>query len=356
MIDRRDLIRCFVSTWIASALPFAVRAEPGAGGIPNPLVSRDAVCIEGVCGNFDVPKIVVIGVGGGGNNAIDYMIDHHVSGVDFISVNTDARTLSSGSAQKTIQLGSSGLSTVGKPDLASLAATQSEHALRYALDGVNMLFITAGMGGGTGTGAAPVIARLAKNRGILTVGVVTQPFEFEGPHRVNTANAGIAELKNHVDALIIVPNEMVLASLGEDISMTEAFDYSNDLIRAVINGFAGIVNVPGQVNIDIEDMRTILRGPGKAALGVAVASGLDRASVAAKQALNFPLMDDIDLSSATGVLVMISAAKGNLKLSEFKRVMKTIRASTSPDAHFICGTTHDESINDGMRVTVLATG
>jgi cell division protein FtsZ len=267
MIARRDLFRYVVSIWMASAWPVAVRAEPGTGDIPKPLLPSDGVSTEGVGGIVDAPKIVVIGVGGGGNNAIDYMIDHRVRGVEFISVNTDAQNLNAGRAKKIIQLGTIGLGTGGNTDLARVAATQSEHALRYALDGAHMLIITAGLGGGTGTGAAPVIARVAKGMGILTVGVVTQPFEFEGPHRVNTANAGIAELKKHVDALIIVPNDMLLTSLGEDVSMAEAFDYSNDLMKAVISGFAGIVNAPGHVNVDFEEVRTLLRGPGKAALG-----------------------------------------------------------------------------------------
>ena len=356
MVARRELFRYVLSTWMASALPVTVWAYPGNGEIPKPLVPSDGVSTEGVGGSVDAPKIVVIGVGGGGNNTIDYMIDHHVRGVDFISVNTDAQSLNAGRAKKIIQLGAIGLGTGGNTALAGLAATQTEHALRSALDGAHMLFITAGLGGGTGTGAAPMIARVAKGMGILTVGVVTQPFEFEGRHRVNTANAGIAELKNHVDALIIVPNDMLLTSLGEDVSMAEGFAYSNGLTKDVISGFSGIVNAPGHVNVDLEDVRTLLRGPGKAALGVAVASGLDRAGVAAQQALNYPLMQGVDLSNAKGVLVVISAAKGILKLSESKLVMKTIRASTSPDASLIYGTNRDESLNDGVRVTVVAMG
>lgn len=337
---------------LTSALPTAVQAFPNAGDIavlPTPNIN-DMGDIA------DAPRIMVIGVGGGGNNAVDYMINHHVSGVEFIRVNTDLQSLKSGRAEKIIQLGTSGLGTGGNPDLARLAATQSEHDLRCAMDGANILFICAGLGGGTGTGAAPIIACMANEMGILTVFLGTLPFEFEGRQRVNTACAGLADLQDHVDALFIVPNEKLLTKLGGDVTMAEAFTYTNSLMKDIVSSFAEILNLPSHVNVDFEDVRTLLKEPGKAALGVAVVSGLDRAHVAAEKALNFPLMDGLDLSSAKSVMVMISAAKGTLKLSEFKLVMKSIRTSISSDAYLICGTTQDESLDDGLRVTVIATG
>lgn len=270
MKTRRDLFRYFISMLMTSALPISARAYPGTGDIAALLIPSNGANIKDMGDIVAVPKIVVIGVGSGGNNAVDYMIDHRVSGVEFISANTDLQSLNSGRAQKIIQLGTSGLGTGGKPDLARLAATQSEHDLRCAMNGAHMVFIAAGLGGGTGTGAAPVIARMAKEMGILTVGMVILPFEFEGRQRVNTASAGLADLQGHVDALITVSNEKLLNSLGEDVTMAEAFTYINDLMKDIVSGFSGILNVPGHLNVDFEDVRTLLREPGKAALGVAV--------------------------------------------------------------------------------------
>ena len=216
-----------------------------------------------------------------------------------------------------------------------------------------MVFIVAGMGGGTGTGAAPVVARIAKDLGLITVGVVTQPFEFEGSCRVTTANEGLAELQGHLDALFLIPNEKLLKFVGEHTSMEEAFNYTNGLTKAVVSG---LTNTVGFINVDLEDMRTILMEPGKTALGHAVARGPERASVAAEQALNFPLMDGINLSRAKGVLVLISAAKKSLRLSEAKLIMNSVRAKASPNAHLIYGTMHEQSLEDGLQVTILATG
>jgi cell division protein FtsZ len=219
-----------------------------------------------------------------------------------------------------------------------------------------MLFITAGMGGGTGTGAAPVIARVAKEMGILTVGVVTKPFDWEGGRRMTNADNGLAELEANVDSLIVVLNEKLLEVLGDDITQDEAFAHANDVLKNAVGGIAEIINVPGHVNVDFEDVRTVMGEPGKAMMGTALAAGPDRARIAAEQAVACPLLEGIDLSGAKGVLVLITAAKGSLKLSESKLAMNTIRAYASPDAHVIYGTAYDDELGDQVRVTVVATG
>jgi cell division GTPase FtsZ len=219
-----------------------------------------------------------------------------------------------------------------------------------------MLFITAGMGGGTGTGAAPVIARVAKEMGILTVGVVTKPFDWEGGRRMTNADQGLAELEANVDSLIVVLNEKLLEVLGDDITQDEAFAHANDVLKNAVGGIAEIINEYGNVNVDFEDVRTVMGEPGKAMMGTAVASGPDRARIAAEQAVACPLLEGIDLSGAKGVLVLVTAAKGSLKLSESKLAMNTIRAYASPDAHVIYGAAYDDSLGEDMRVTVVATG
>ncbi len=301
-------------------------------------------------------QIKVIGVGGGGGNAVEHMIECGVQGVEFICANTDAQTLGRSSAHKTLQLGTSGLGVGGKPDKGRDAAELAVDAIREAIDGAHMLFITAGMGGGTGTGAAPVIARIAKEMGILTVGVVTKPFEFEGDYRMTNADLGLAELEANVDSLIVVLNEKLFEVLGEDVSQDIAFAHANDVLKNAVGGIAEIINVPGHVNVDFEDVRTVMGEPGKAMMGTAKANGPDRARIAAEQAVACPLLEGIDLSGAKGVLVLISAAKGSLKLSESKLAMNTIRAYASPDAHVIYGTAYDDELGDDIRVTVVATG
>ena len=301
-------------------------------------------------------QIKVIGVGGGGGNAVEHMIKTAVGGVEFICANTDAQALGSSSAHKTIQLGGTGLGAGSKPDKGREAAQLAEADIRAAIQGAHMLFITAGMGGGTGTGAAPVIARVAKEMGILTVGVVTKPFEFEGARRMGNADSGLAELEANVDSLIVVLNEKLLEVLGDDITQDEAFAQANDVLKNAVGGIAEIINVPGHVNVDFEDVRTVMGEPGKAMMGTSVASGPDRARIAADQAVACPLLEGIDLSGAKGVLVLITAAKGSLKLSESRLAMNTIRAYASPDAHVIYGTAYDDSLKDDIRVTVVATG
>ncbi len=300
--------------------------------------------------------IKVIGVGGGGGNAVEYMIQSSVNGVEFICANTDAQALNRSSAHRRIQLGESGLGAGSRPDKGKLSAEQAEADIRIALEGANMLFITAGMGGGTGTGAAPIIAKVAKEMGILTVGVVTKPFEFEGGPRMRNADAGLAELEANVDSLIVVLNEKLLEVLGDDVSQDEAFAYANDVLKNAVGGIAEIINVPGHVNVDFEDVRTVMSEQGKAMMGTALAKGPDRARIAAEQAVACPLLEGIDLSGAKGVLVLITAAKGSLKLSESKLAMNTIRSFASSDAHVIYGTAYDDNLGDQVRVTVVATG
>jgi cell division protein FtsZ len=301
-------------------------------------------------------QIKVIGVGGGGGNAVEHMIERAVQGVEFICANTDAQALSRSPAHKTIQLGSSGLGAGSKPEKGREAAELAVDDIRTAISGAHMLFITAGMGGGTGTGAAPVIARIAKEMGILTVGVVTKPFDWEGGRRMTNADHGLSELEANVDSLIVVLNEKLLDVLGDDVTQDEAFAHANDVLKNAVGGIAEIINVPGHVNVDFEDVRTVMGEPGKAMMGTAVASGPDRARIAAEQAVACPLLEGIDLSGAKGVLVLITAAKGSLKLSESKLAMNTIRAYASPDAHVIYGTAYDDNLGDEVRVTVVATG
>jgi cell division protein FtsZ len=301
-------------------------------------------------------QIKVIGVGGGGGNAVEHMISRSVGGVEFICANTDAQALSRSAAHRTIQLGVSGLGAGSKPEKGRDAAEAAEQDIRTAIEGAHMLFITAGMGGGTGTGAAPVIARVAKEMGILTVGVVTKPFDWEGGRRMTNADHGLSELEANVDSLIVVLNEKLLDVLGDDITQDEAFAHANDVLKNAVGGIAEIINVPGHVNVDFEDVRTVMGEPGKAMMGTAVASGPDRARIAAEQAVACPLLEGIDLSGAKGVLVLITAAKGSLKLSESKLAMNTIRAYASADAHVIYGTAYDDSLGEEIRVTVVATG
>ena len=301
-------------------------------------------------------QIKVIGVGGGGSNAVDHMIRCQVQGVEFICANTDAQALNKTSAHRQIQLGQSGLGAGSKPEKGRIAAEMAEPDIRAAIEGAHMLFITAGMGGGTGTGAAPLIAKLAKEMGILTVGVVTKPFDWEGARRMANADQGLAELEANVDSLIVVLNDKLLEVLGDDVTQDEAFAEANDVLKNAVGGIAEIINVEAMVNVDFEDVRTVMGEPGKAMMGTAIASGPDRARIAAEQAVACPLLEGVDMRGAKGVLVLISAAKGSLKLSESKIAMNTIRAFAAPDAHVIYGTAYDESLGDAIRVTVVATG
>ncbi len=301
-------------------------------------------------------QIKVIGVGGGGGNAVTHMIECAVQGVEFICANTDAQALGRSLAHKNVQLGTTGLGAGSKPDKGRDAAELAIDDIRAAIDGAHMLFITAGMGGGTGTGAAPVIARVAREMGILTVGVVTKPFEFEASKRMQNAEQGLVELEANVDSLIVVLNEKLLEVLGDDVAQHEAFAYANDVLKNAVGGIAEIINVPGDMNVDFEDVRTVMGELGKAMMGTATADGPDRARIAAEKAVACPLLEGIDLSGAKGVLVLITAAKGSLKLSESRVAMTAIRKFASPDAHVIYGTAYDDNLGDQIRVTVVATG
>jgi cell division protein FtsZ len=301
-------------------------------------------------------QIKVIGVGGGGGNAVDHMIAQGVQGVEFICANTDAQALNRSKADQLLQLGTSGLGAGAKPEMGKAAAEEAEARIRESIAGANMLFITAGMGGGTGTGAAPVIARVAKEMGILTVGVVTKPFDFEGGRRAKAADAGLAELEANVDSLIVVLNDKLLDVLGDDVTQDQAFAHANDVLKNAVGGISDIIHIPGLVNVDFEDVKTVMSEPGKAMMGTAQAGGPDRAAKAAEAAVACPLLEGIDLSGARGVLVLIAASRSNFKLSESRNAMNAIKRYASEEAHIIYGTAYDESLGDALRVTVIATG
>ena len=306
---------------------------------------------------FDLgTQIKVIGVGGGGSNAVEHMITQGVQGVEFVCANTDAQSLNRSAAHQLIQLGSTGLGAGAKPEMGKAAALEAEQRIREAIDGSHMLFITAGLGGGTGTGAAPVIARIAKEMGILTVGVVTKPFDFEGNRRMKAADQGLAELEANVDSLIVVLNEKLLDVLGDDITQDQAFAEANDVLKNAVGGISDIIHMNGLVNVDFEDVKTVMSEPGKAMMGTAQASGPDRATQAADAAVACPLLEGIDLSGAKGVLVLIAASRTTLRLAESKNAMNTIRRYAADEAQVIFGTVYDESLGDQLRVTVIATG
>ena len=301
-------------------------------------------------------QIKVIGIGGGGGNAVQHMIGQGVQGVDFIVANTDAQALNRSNASTLVQLGSTGLGAGAKPEAGRVAAEAAIETIRGALDGAHMLFITAGMGGGTGTGAAPVIARVAREMGILTVGVVTKPFEFEGGRRAKQAEQGVSELEANVDSLIVVLNEKLLEVMGDDVTQEAAFAHANDVLKNAVGGISDIIHMDAFVNVDFEDVKTVMSEPGKAMMGTAIASGPDRARKAAEQAVACPLLEGIDLSGARGVLVLIAASRSSFKLSESRTAMNTIRMYAAEDAHVIFGAAYDESLGDQLRVTVIATG
>ena len=300
--------------------------------------------------------IKVVGVGGGGSNAVNRMIDAGVRGVEFIAVNTDAQVLARNQARNQIQIGSSGLGAGAKPEEARAVALAERELLQESLEGAHMVFITAGMGGGTGTGAAPVVAEVAREMGILTVAVVTKPFSFEGTKRMRLAEAGIAELGSHVDALIVILNDKLEEVLGEDVTMDEAFRAADDVLNNAVAGISEIINREGLVNVDFQDVRTVMSEQGMAMMGSAQMSGMDRARIAAEQAIASPLLEGVTLSGARGVLVNITATRESLKHGEVKAVMNTVRSFAADDATIIFGAVYDPSMEDNLRVTVVATG
>ena len=299
--------------------------------------------------------IKVIGVGGAGGNAVAHMISRNVQGVDFICANTDAQALSRSKAEGLIQLGRTGLGAGAKPEAGRLAAEEARERIAESLEGAHMVFITAGMGGGTGTGAAPVVAAVAKEKGILTVGVVSKPFGFEGTKKMRVAEEGLDQLSNYVDSLIIVLNEKLEEVMGEDAEMDACFKTADDVLHNAVAGIAEIIKVDGLINVDFEDVKTVMSEQGKAMMGTAMAAGTDRARIAAEQAVTSPLLEGVDLSGARGVLVNITASH-SLKLKETKIVMETIRAFAAEDATVIFGAVYDDTMADNLRVTVVATG
>ncbi|HEK2972868.1 TPA: cell division protein FtsZ [Proteus mirabilis] len=302
--------------------------------------------------------IKVIGVGGGGGNAVEHMVRERIEGVDFFAVNTDAQALRKTAVGQTIQIGNAitkGLGAGANPEVGRNAAEEDREALRAALEGADMVFIAAGMGGGTGTGAAPVVAEVAKELGILTVAVVTKPFNFEGKKRMAFAEQGITELSKHVDSLITIPNDKLLKVLGRGISLLDAFGAANDVLKGAVQGIAELITRPGLMNVDFADVRTVMSEMGYAMMGSGAAKGEDRAEEAAEMAISSPLLEDIDLSGARGVLVNITAGF-DLRLDEFETVGNTIRAFASDNATVVIGTSLDPEMNDELRVTVVATG
>lgn len=298
--------------------------------------------------------IKVIGVGGAGGNAVDHMIRKNVQGVEFIAANTDAQALGRNLAPVKLQLGKTGLGAGAKPDAGRNAAQEERARIAEALEGANMVFITAGMGGGTGTGAAPVVAEIAKEMGILTVAVVTKPFIFEGK-RAKIAEAGLAELEKNVDSLIVILNEKLMEVLGDEVSMDEAFQAADNVLRNAVGGIAEIINFPGLVNVDFEDVRTVMGVMGMAMMGTAAASGVDRARIAAEMAATSQLLEGQSLAGARGVVVNITASR-SLKMKEVNEVMATVEEQVDADATVIFGAVFDESMGDEIRVTVVATG
>jgi cell division protein FtsZ len=300
--------------------------------------------------------IKIIGVGGAGGNAVSHMAASGLPAFEFMCANTDAQALSNTHTEKRIQLGESGLGAGSDPIVGRESAMLERTVIADALKGANMVFITAGMGGGTGTGAAPVVAEVARELGILTVGVVSKPFEFEGPRRMRVAEEGIATLARCVDSLVVVLNSRLEEVLGDDITQKQAFAAADDVLCKAVTGIAEIIAVPGMINVDFEDVRTVMRQTGMAMMGSAQHAGEDRAVKAAEEAISCPLLDGPNLRAARGVLVNIAASEETLKLRETKLVMNTICAQTNDDAIIKFGAVFDETLGDAMRVTVVATG
>ena len=303
-------------------------------------------------------EIKVIGVGGGGGNAVHHMISNQVEGVEFICANTDSQALSNIDAKTILQMGSGvtkGLGAGANPEIGRQAALEDRDEIAAILAGADMVFITAGMGGGTGTGAAPIVAEVARELGILTVAVVTKPFPFEGRKRLLVAQQGIEALSEHVDSLITIPNEKLLDVLGKDASLLDAFKAANDVLLGAVKGIADLIMNPGMINVDFADVKTVMSEMGMAMMGTGHASGPDRAREAAEAAIRSPLLEDVNLEGARGILVNITAGE-NLSLGEFSEVGDTIEEVASDDATVVIGTVIDPSLKDEIRVTVVATG
>jgi cell division protein FtsZ len=302
--------------------------------------------------------IKVIGVGGGGGNAVKHMIANNVEGVDFICANTDAQALQDIQSKTVLQLGgdiTKGLGAGANPEIGRAAAMEDRERIADSLRGADMVFITAGMGGGTGTGGAPVVAEIARELGILTVAVVTRPFPFEGKKRLQIASEGVSELQQHVDSLITIPNEKLLEVLGKNTSLLDAFKEANNVLLGAVQGIADLIIRPGMINVDFADVRTVMSEMGMAMMGTGSARGENRAREAAERAINSPLLDDVNLEGARGILVNITAGL-DLSLGEFSEVGDTIEEFASEDATVVVGTVIDPEMGEELRVTVVATG
>ena len=306
----------------------------------------------------DNAVIKVIGVGGGGSNAVEHMLSQNIEGVEFICVNTDSQALKSSSARHAIQIGSEltkGLGAGANPEVGKRAAQEDRARIQQALEGTDMVFITAGMGGGTGTGAAPVIAEVAKEMGILTVAIVTKPFPFEGGRRMQLAEYGISELSQSVDSLITIPNAKLLSVLGKNISLLDAFKAANGVLQGAVQGIAELITRPGLINVDFADVRTVMSAMGVAMMGTATAVGENRAREAAEAAVASSLLEDVNLAGANGVLVNITAGM-DMSIGEFEEVGDVIKAFTSDQATVVVGTVIDQEMSDELRVTIVVTG
>ncbi|KPJ94645.1 MAG: cell division protein FtsZ [Gammaproteobacteria bacterium SG8_11] len=302
--------------------------------------------------------IKVIGVGGGGGNAVEHMVRQNIDGVDFICANTDAQALKTSSAPTVLQLGSNitkGLGAGANPDLGRQAALEDRERIEEVIQGADMVFITAGMGGGTGTGGAPVVAQVAKEKGILTVAVITKPFPFEGRKRQQVADDGIRALTEYVDSLITIPNERLLTVLGKNISLLDAFKAANDVLLGAVQGIAELITRPGLINVDFADVRTVMSEMGMAMMGTGSASGEGRAQKAAEAAIASPLLENVDLAGARGILVNITAGM-DMAIGEFEEVGNTIKGFASENATVVVGTVIDPEMSSDLRVTVVATG
>ena len=302
--------------------------------------------------------IKVIGVGGGGGNAVAHMLNANIEGVEFVVANTDAQAMKSCGSRTHLQLGGNvtkGLGAGANPEVGRQAALEDRERIEEMLEGADMVFITAGMGGGTGTGAAPVVAQLAKEKGILTVAVVTKPFPFEGRRRMQVALKGIEDLSQHVDSLITVPNEKLLSVLGREVTLLNAFKAANDVLQGAVQGIADLITAPGLINVDFADVRTVMSEMGMAMMGSGTARGDDRAQAAAEAAINNPLLEDVNLNGACGILVNVTAGP-NLTMREFDEIGRVIHDFASEDATVVIGTSLDPEMQDDVRVTVVATG
>ena len=302
--------------------------------------------------------IKVIGVGGGGGNAVEHMVSQTIEGVEFVTANTDSQALRNSSADVTLQLGADvtkGLGAGANPEIGRCAAEEDRETIKQALQGADMIFIAAGMGGGTGTGAAPVVAEIAKEMGILTVAVVTKPFPFEGKKRMNYADQGIEFLSKNVDSLITIPNEKLLKVLGPGTSLLDAFKAANNVLLGAVQGIAELITRPGLINVDFADVRTVMSEMGTAMMGSGTASGDDRAQEAADAAISSPLLEDVDLAGARGILVNITAGM-DISIDEFETVGNAVKAFASENATVVVGAVIDMDMTDELRVTVVATG